>query len=273
MSEAEKRDGEIRKPEPPPAARQSVLKQGRPEQSILKPTRELKVDLVFCVDATRSMESCITALKTRITGVVRDELPKMLANAGNLKADFRYRLLLFRDCVEDEVRQIEDADFTADLEQFVKELGDARVGGGGDEPESMLDGIAWAFRAGDSSPARKFREDARRVLIVFTDAPTRETLAEGTLDRLGLKALGLTGTVNDVMAMVLAENALVFVAAPEKGKESGVENKAMRDLAAQKNVIWNATSELGLADVDMSEFLGRVFSSVTQAAAKTVVAK
>ena len=55
--------------------------------------------------------------------------------------------------------------FTRDYAEFGREVGRKLVAdGGGDEPESSLDGLALAAR-------QSFRKDATRVLILITDAP------------------------------------------------------------------------------------------------------
>ena len=91
-----------------PAKAQSIL-QKKPGSVLKKPRKDFKIDLVFCVDATSSMKPCIDALKANMKAVVTEKLPGLIeTKGGNWNPDLRYRLVGFRDCEQDEVRQIED---------------------------------------------------------------------------------------------------------------------------------------------------------------------
>lgn len=118
-----------------------------------------KVDVMFVVDVTASMGFAIEG--------VRDGIIQFADGLSSNGIDFRVGLTAFRDQRIGEQAAVLDFDgagFTADAKGFRRQVSKLRAEGGGDAPESSLDGLLLAV-------AQKFRSDADQVLILVTDAP------------------------------------------------------------------------------------------------------
>lgn len=142
------------------------------------------VDIVFLIDATGSMAPCIDALKENIRLFI-DHLTgeKKSANAINPVKDWRGRVVGYRDFEEDG-EPLVDNDFVSNADQLKSQLAALTADGGGDEPESLLDAlhkISTMEQTAKGAPAEprkwRYRSSAARVVVVFTDAPYKETLA------------------------------------------------------------------------------------------------
>ena len=133
-------------------------------------------DIVFLVDITGSMVSCIDALRTNI-GMFVDLLTNPGANSSAVISDWRIKICGFRDAKSDDSPWWVERPFTNDLAQVRADLASLEAEGGGDEPESLLDGI-WKIAslpstekgAAPSPEAWRYRSEAARCVIVFTDA-------------------------------------------------------------------------------------------------------
>lgn len=118
-----------------------------------------KVDVVFVLDLTGSMGFAINGIKTGIQsfaeGLERD------------KIDARIAMVCFRDIDADKERpyalKFNGETFTRDYRAFRDGVAKLYAGGGGDEPESSLQGLALAAQ-------QPFRDGAQRVLVFITDA-------------------------------------------------------------------------------------------------------
>ena len=125
------------------------------------PTEKSVVDVVFVLDVTGSMGRFIEGVKDGI-GDFADGLK-------GAKIDARVALVAFRDGPNreaSEVLKFNGEPFTTDIGAFKKAVGRLSANGGGDEPESSLDGLVEAAEL-------KFRQKAARVLILITDAPPK----------------------------------------------------------------------------------------------------
>jgi hypothetical protein len=167
------------------------------------------VDLVFLIDATGSMQQCIDDLKKNIVWVIA-----LLedANSPPVIDDWRARVCAFRDWDEDDEPWIENP-FVTDAVQLEAQLENLVADGGGDEPESLLEGMYKAIMCGETERGEtsdglkwRHRHEAARCLIVFTDATYHpEMLIE--------EAKG--GTWEDVARVVEANRVILSLFAPE----------------------------------------------------------
>ncbi len=118
-------------------------------------------DVVFVLDVTGSMADFIDGVKDGI-GDFADGLKKA-------RIDARVALVAFRDGPNKEPSEVltfAGEPFTTDIAAFKKAVGRLKADGGGDEPESSLDGLVEAAEL-------KFRPRTARVLILITDAPPK----------------------------------------------------------------------------------------------------
>jgi len=140
------------------------------------------VDLVFLIDATGSMETCIDALKTNIEMFI-DRLQAKDANNSCAVKDWRAKVVGYRDFVADNEPFV-DNPFVRDASDLKKQLAELKADGGGDEAESLLDAVYKVATMGstvkggqEENGKWRYRSDAARVVIIFTDASYHTTMS------------------------------------------------------------------------------------------------
>ena len=124
------------------------------------------VDVVFVLDVTASMQWAIDDLKNGI-GKFADALAKQ-------QIDFRLALVTFQDITEPgetvEVIQFKNGDkdepFTNNATAFRDKVALLKAQGGGDIPESSLEGLTAASKL-------PFRQKASKMMLLITDAPPK----------------------------------------------------------------------------------------------------
>jgi hypothetical protein len=121
-----------------------------------------KVDVLFVLDLTNSMQFAINGVKDGI-GAFAERLEAQ-------RVDARIGLVAFRDIVDDRelpyVLRFNGATFTTDYQAFRSQVQRLTARGGGDTPESSLQALGLAAK-------QPFRPDASRVLVLITDAPPK----------------------------------------------------------------------------------------------------
>lgn len=173
-------------------------------------------DLVFVVDVTGSMATCIDALRKNIEAFI-DSLSRGDGNNVAPVRDWRGKVVGYRDIESAEAEGLPwyiDNDFVRDVGALKAQLGALKAEGGGDEPESLLDTL-YKVATTPASPkgsqiedpkAWRYRSDAARVVIVFTDAPFKETMSVP-------EAKG--GSLQDVANVVMANRIILSLFAPQ----------------------------------------------------------
>jgi Ca-activated chloride channel family protein len=121
-----------------------------------------KADVVFVLDLTGSMQFAINGVK--------DGIRNFVGQLAQEHVDVRIGLVAFRDIEADKeepyVLLVDGKPFTKDYAAFAEKVRPLVAGGGGDEPESSLQGLALAAK-------QPFREGAARILVLITDAPPK----------------------------------------------------------------------------------------------------
>jgi hypothetical protein len=127
------------------------------------------IDLVLVIDATGSMASLIESVKSRALSL-HEDLAAHIKGADKAIDSLRVRVIAFRDFYADKVaKPLLASDFfelpreRARFAQFVRDI---RATGGGDEPETGLEGLATAIR----SPWAAAGAEQRQVIVLWTDA-------------------------------------------------------------------------------------------------------
>jgi len=127
------------------------------------------VDLVFVIDATGSMAPIIESVKSSALSL-HDDLAKHMNEIGKTVDSLRVRVVAFRDFYADSAEEaLMASGFFRLPEQrgsFASFLHGIRAGGGGDEPESGLEGLAEGVQSPWASEAAK----QRQIIVVWTDA-------------------------------------------------------------------------------------------------------
>jgi MFS family permease len=116
------------------------------------------LDIVFVLDVTQSLDPQIAGL--------RDGIGQFVKGLKDKELEARIGLVGFRDIIYDEVPferlKVKGELFTTDTKAFATEVGKLKAMGGGDDPESSLDGIVEATKY-------PFRPKALKVLLLITD--------------------------------------------------------------------------------------------------------
>src|SRR5579872_6898776 len=145
-----------------PKASAASLKASATTQIDVKTPPIAPVDVVFVLDVTASMQWALNDLKNGI-GKFADALSKNQIN-------FRLGLVTFQDLTipgeKVEVIMFGDSPFTADAATFRDKVGLLKAEGGGDIPESSLEGLTEAVKM-------PFRQGTTKMILLITDAPPK----------------------------------------------------------------------------------------------------
>jgi hypothetical protein len=172
-------------------------------------------DVVFLIDVSGSMAPIIDALRKNIEAFV-DSLSSGGANNAAPVRDWRGKVVGYRDieaASSEGIEWIEDHPFVRDTAALKAQLASLHAQGGGDEPESLLDAI-YKVATMEATPKGlqsedpnkwRYRSDAARVVVVFTDAPFKETMSIP-------EAKG--GSLQDVANVVMANRIILSLFAP-----------------------------------------------------------
>ncbi len=172
-------------------------------------------DIVFLIDISGSMAPIIDALRKNIEAFV-DSLSSGGVNNAAPVRDWRARVFGYRDlevAPAEGLRWLEEHPFVRDTAALKAQLASLKAQGGGDEPESLLDALytiattdATPKGAQSEDPSRwRYRSDAARVVVVFTDASFKETMSIP-------EAKG--GSLQDVANVVMANRIILSLFAP-----------------------------------------------------------
>lgn len=137
------------------------------------------VDMVFCIDATGSMEDTsgssdkiINLVKRNAINFYNDFTGAMNAKDKKVR-QLRVRVVAFRDYLADGEHAMLVTDFfllpqqAAEFEACINSI---HADGGGDIPEDGLEALAYAIRSRWTTDGTK----KRQVIVVWTDAGTHE---------------------------------------------------------------------------------------------------
>lgn len=166
-------------------------------------------DIVFLIDATGSMAGCINDLKNNIS-VFIDSLTRPASNDVQPVKDWRARVVGYRDAEVDGDWFI-DNPFVRDAAALKAQLAALQASGGGDEPESLLDALykicsapAVAKDESESPGSWRYRSAAARVVVVFTDASFKPTMAIPEARGGGIVDLSNLCTGNRIILSIFA---------------------------------------------------------------------
>ncbi len=142
-------------------------------------------DIVFLLDISGSMQPCLNGLVDNIGVFINTLKEGANPNTPSVISDWRIKVSGYRDVEEDGALWWVEYPFVANnVSQIITHLKALEAKGGGDEPESLLDGL-WKVASmptsekGETADPDKWRHrhDAARIVIIFTDATYKPTLA------------------------------------------------------------------------------------------------
>jgi len=222
---------------------------------------ETNADVVFCIDATGSMDSCFDGIKDHLNSFLEG-----LQSAA--KVDFRLRLIAYRDLHDPDCQTPWfEGEFTSSAEEFSSQLSAIDPKGGGDDAESTLDAL---FRAIHS----KWRErDAHKTIVLVTDDDTHPTLHESTYSR---PDNNISRVIQDFQEL---DNGMLFMVTPKYPLYEEFERGARNARQNRVEAIWYAEPSMDdeelhkkLEDIPWDNLLKmigeKVSTSSTEAAQK-----
>ena len=165
-------------------------------------------DITFLIDATGSMQDCIDGLKENINVFIDKLNDRQLP----LK-EWRAKIVSYRDFDVDGDDWYTDNSFVTSEAELRAQLSSIEAYGGMDEPESLLDALHKLCSNVPFEPSPqevdankwRFRGEAARVIIIFTDASFHDTIKYPE---------GEGGKVADIVDILQNEGFFTFFFAP-----------------------------------------------------------
>ena len=130
------------------------------------------VDLVFCIDATMSMDPILTTVKNNAINLYPD-LQETMKKLGKTVQQLRVRVIAFRDYLADGDEAMLVTDFfelPAQAEDFEACVKSIEAKGGGDDPEDGLEALAYAMKSKWNTNGQK----KRHVIVLWSDEGTHD---------------------------------------------------------------------------------------------------
>lgn len=130
------------------------------------------VDMVFCIDATGSMDNILDIVKKNALNFYGD-VTESMAKKGKHVSELRIRIVAFRDYIADQKDAMLVTDFfklPEEADKFKTCVSSLVAQGGGDIPEDGLEALAYAIKSKWNTEGMK----KRQVIVVWTDAGTHE---------------------------------------------------------------------------------------------------
>jgi hypothetical protein len=167
-------------------------------------------DIVFLIDATGSMRSCIDALRNNISAFI-DLLASGDGNQFVPVRDWRAKIVGFRDfeyCQE----PMTVHPFVRDSELLKTHLNSLELEGSVDIEESLLEPLYYLATMGETESGVashhpdqwRHRSDASRVVVAFTDAPYKEPMRLRGVEGGGLQDVAAAMTENRIILHLFA---------------------------------------------------------------------
>ena len=129
---------------------------------------EYNVDIVMCIDGTRSMYPIIDEVKANALSIYQKFVDQMEENDKDV-SQLRIKVIVFRDYGCDDEPMVESQFYTLpeQNDEFRSFVNSIEAKGGGDLPENSLEAIALALKSDwTSTPGVK----KRHTILVFSDA-------------------------------------------------------------------------------------------------------
>ena len=129
------------------------------------------VDMVFCIDATGSMDNIIKIFRNNALNLCQD-VKECIERKGRVDV-FRVRVIAFRDYLADGENAMLVTNFfrlPQEADNLKECMSSLIAKGGGDNPEDGLEALAYAIRSEWNTDGAK----KRHVIVLWTDDDTHE---------------------------------------------------------------------------------------------------
>ena len=129
---------------------------------------EYYIDVVFVIDATRSMAAYLDTIKKNVLSfdeTLREDMTAHCRKPGR----FRAKVIWFRDFYFDGMEAYGESEFCelpGQRQKFQNYVEQIEAEGGGDEPETALEALTLAMRSDFTTEGDR----KRHIVILFTDA-------------------------------------------------------------------------------------------------------
>ena len=196
-------------------------------------------DIIFLLDATGSMASCINDVKENVARFLESlKNPENPQDVVPVK-DWRACVYGYRDYDADGAGEwLETNPFTRNPEEVRAQLAALVATGGGDEPEDLLDALYKIAQIGESAKGEedpckwRYHSQAARCVVVFTDATFHGCSKDG-MEFVRTLASDSGKTGEDVVNAILQNKLRVSIYAPDFAT-LGWNGYAMLDDAVDK---------------------------------------
>jgi len=237
-----------------PAAEQTSLAAAPPAPHGLS----YAVDIVFCVDVTGSMTPILDQVKANALGFYGDVQSNLTAK-GKTIDELRVRVIAFRDIVADGEAALQESPFfelPAEEAEFSSFVNGLVAEGGGDAPESGLEGVALAM----ISPWTTRGDRRRQVIVVWTDQPAHSldasALPPALAGRVPADFSALTDLWEDPQGPLGSSSKRLILFAPDGPGWSDISG-------VWENVVHHPSQAGGgLSDVDYGTIIDSIGNSV-----------
>lgn len=130
------------------------------------------VDIVFCIDATESMDQILDSVKENALHFYQD-FQNVMEEKRKKVSQLRVRIIVFRDYLADGRQAMLVTDFfvlpaqSNELEASIRSI---EAKGGGDDPEDGLEALAYAIKSDWSRETKK----RRHIIVLWSDEGTHD---------------------------------------------------------------------------------------------------
>ena len=234
-------------------------------QNCLGRSMDYTVDMVFCIDATGSMED-FTGSQKKIINMVKqnainfyNDFANAMAKKEKMVRQLRVRIIAFRDYKYDGEQAMMVTDFfqlpqqAAEFEACINSI---HADGGGDVPEDGLEALAYAIKDSKWTTESSMQ---RQVIVVWTDADAHP-LGFGSSSPFYPK--GMPSDLSELSdwwddpSLINQNNKRLVVFAPDEGN--------WKYISDNWNLVWHIPSVAGngLAEQAYDEIISVVANSV-----------
>lgn len=156
----------------------------------LEDSRAESLDIVLCIDTTKSMVENLKVVKANALGPIRELVKKFKT--------FRIGVVFYRDYMEEYLTK--SVAFQTDLDKVQGELDHAQADGGGDIPEAVVEGLYAALNRFDW-------QAESRLIVLLGDAPQHPS-PRGSVTEAMVRQLAADKNVEIQMVMLPVTPAL-----------------------------------------------------------------